>query len=216
VAELEKLIESGKVRHWGVAVGPDIGWVEEGEYAIQERRVPAQIIYSILEQDPALRFLKAAEESGVGVFCRVPHASGMLDGTYTRDTSIDSMPFDRDDHRSYRKMQWLRQSVQKLRQIDFFISGKPATVGQIAVKFCLTPSVMASCLPTITTVAQLKEYVSAPDLPAFPEDELKQLSDLYARNFGVGEKDPMKSSQSPTGWVDAANRPVELRHTAVQ
>ncbi len=209
VSVLEDLKQAGKIRHWGVAVGPDIGWIEEGEYTLRDRRVPAQIIYSVLEQDPADRFINAATEANVGIFCRVPHASGMLDGTYTKDTKLDSMPFDADDHRSYRKMQWLSQSIEKLKQIEFLISGKPATVGQIAIKFCLTPQIMASCLPTITNFEQLDEYVAAPDIDPLPADELMKLSSLYGDNFGTGDKDPMKSSQSPTGWVDTSNVPTE-------
>ena len=208
-AALEDLQQAGKIRHWGVAVGPDIGWIEEGEYTLRDRKVPAQIIYSVLEQDPADRFIEAATEANIGIFCRVPHASGMLDGTYTKDTQLDSMPFDADDHRSYRKMQWLSQSIEKLKQIDFLVSGKPATVGQIAIKFCLTPPIMASCLPTITSFEQLDEYSAAPDIDNLPTDELQRLIPLYADNFGVGDKDPMKSSQSPTGWVTVDNSPTE-------
>jgi aryl-alcohol dehydrogenase-like predicted oxidoreductase len=211
VAALDDLRDAGKIRHWGVAVGPDIGWIEEGEYTLRNRKVPAQIIYSVLEQDPADRFITAATESNVGVFCRVPHASGMLDGTYTKDTELDTMPFDADDHRSYRRMQWLKQSIEKLRKIDFLIAGKSATVGQIAIKFCLTPPIMASCVPTITNEQKLDEYVAAPDTDELPVAELENLSVLYADNFGVGDKDPMKSSQSPTGWVNTENSPVE-RH----
>ncbi len=209
VAALDDLRSAGKIRHWGVAVGPDIGWIEEGVYTLKERKVPAQIIYSVLEQDPANRFIDAASEANVGVFCRVPHASGMLDGTYTKETQLDSMPFDADDHRSYRKMQWLSQSIEKLKQIDFLISGKSATVGQIAIKFCLAPQIMASCVPTITTVEQLDEYVAAVDIDELPVDELERVSELYEDNFGTGDKDPMKSSQSATGWVDTSNNPVE-------
>lgn len=209
VAALEDLQQAGKIRHWGVAVGPDIGWIEEGEYTLSERKVPAQIIYSALEQAPADRFIAAAAEANVGVFSRVPHASGMLDGSYTKDTPLDSMPFDASDHRSYRKMQWMSQSIEKLKKIDFLISDKQATVGQIAIKFCLAPPIMASCVPTITNMEQLDEYVAAPDIEELPVDELDQVKALYADNFSVGEKDPMKSSQSPTGWVDASNSPVE-------
>ena len=49
-AELESLIEAGKVRHYGVAVGPDLGWMAEGEFAIKKRHAPSQIIYNILER----------------------------------------------------------------------------------------------------------------------------------------------------------------------
>ena len=77
------------MRHYAVAVGPDIGWREEGLYTIEERGIPAQLIYSILEQDPADAMIKAAESAGVGVYARVPHASGMRDGKYTTDTVLD-------------------------------------------------------------------------------------------------------------------------------
>ena len=86
---LEDLKAEGKIRHYAVAVGPDIGWREEGLYTIEERGMPAQLIYSILEQDPADVMIKAAESAGVGVYARVPHASGMLDGKYTKEQLAD-------------------------------------------------------------------------------------------------------------------------------
>ena len=48
---LERLQAEGKIRHYGVALGPDIGWFEEGEASMKDRHVSSlQIIYSILEQ----------------------------------------------------------------------------------------------------------------------------------------------------------------------
>ncbi|MDA1280534.1 MAG: aldo/keto reductase [Chloroflexi bacterium] len=208
VGALEELKAEGKIRHYAVAVGPDIGWREEGLYTIRERKIPAQLIYSILEQDPADVMIEAAQEVGVGVYARVPHASGMLDGTYTKETVIDGMPFDSSDHRAYRRMHWLRQSVEKLKQIDFLISDKPATVGQIAIKFVLNPPIMASCLPTMTSVEQIDEYVAAVDIDDIPQDELDRLGPIYENNFGVGPREPQKSSTSATGWVDHNGQPI--------
>tara|TARA_Y100000294_G_C8262806_1_gene219493 strand:- start:71 stop:499 length:429 start_codon:yes stop_codon:yes gene_type:complete len=135
----------------------------------------------------------------------------MLDGTYTKDTVIDEMPFDASDHRAYRRMNWLRQSVEKLKQIDFMIAGKPASVGQIAIKFVLTPRIMASCIPTMTTVEQVEEYVAAVDIDEIPQDELDRLAPIYADNFGLGPREPQKSSTSGTGWVDHNGQPVERK-----
>jgi aryl-alcohol dehydrogenase-like predicted oxidoreductase len=193
-AALEDLRSEGKVRHYGVAVGPDIGWLEEGLYTLRERCIPAQIIYSILEQDPASEFIKAAEEEQVGLISRVPHASGMLDGTYTKDTVIEKAPFDKGDHRAFRRAKWMNDSIHKLKLLDFLFQGKDATVGQIAVKFCLVPRIVASVLPTMTTMAQLEEYARAPDIAELPKNELDQLSALYAQNFGLADREPLKSS----------------------
>ena len=49
---LEELVEEGKIRYYGVALGPDIGWFEEGEASIRHRKVRSlQIIYSILDSN---------------------------------------------------------------------------------------------------------------------------------------------------------------------
>jgi aryl-alcohol dehydrogenase-like predicted oxidoreductase len=208
---LKDLKAEGKIRYYGVAVGPDIGWLEEGMYTINERKIPAEIIYSILEQDPGDVMIEAAEKAGVGVYSRVPHASGMLDGKYTKDTVLDKSPFDPSDHRAYRRMKWLESSIQKLKQLDFIISDKPATVGQIAIKFTLMPQIMASCLPTMTSVEQIDEYAAACDIDDIPMDELERLAPIYADNFGVGDPDPQKSSTSGTGWVDHNGAPFDRK-----
>ena len=81
---LEQLQFEGKIRHFGVALGPDIGWFEEGEMSMRERQVDSlQIIYSILEMEPAIDFFPIAEERQVGLLSRVPHASNTLTGEFT-------------------------------------------------------------------------------------------------------------------------------------
>ena len=65
---LEQLQFDGKIRYFGVALGPDIGWFEEGEASMRERHVDSvQIIYSILEQDPARDFFPIAEDENIGL-----------------------------------------------------------------------------------------------------------------------------------------------------
>ena len=91
---LEALKHEGKIRYYGAALGPDIGWFEEGQASMEERQVSSvQIIYSILEQEPAKAFFPIAEQSQVGLLSRVPHASEALTGRY------DAPPeFDESDH----------------------------------------------------------------------------------------------------------------------
>ena len=209
IAKLEQLKTEGKIRHYAVAVGPDIGWLEEGMYALNNMKVPAEVIYSILEQDPTNRMIESATEHGVGLYCRVPHASGMLDGKYTKDTVLDESPFDSSDHRAYRRMHWLKNSIKKLQQIDFLFCNNPATVGQIAIKFTLIPSIMASCLPTMTSCEQIDEYTAACDIGNIAQDEINRLAVLYKNNFGLGDPEPQKSSTSGTGWIDHKGYPVQ-------
>src|SRR5437867_4016554 len=88
-ATLQSLRDEGKIRVYGVALGPAIGWEEEGVKALRQRRVQVlQTVYNMLEQDPGRRFLREATEVGAGVLARVPHASGALEGRITKETTF--------------------------------------------------------------------------------------------------------------------------------
>ena len=84
-AALDDLVREGKVRSYGVALGPAIGWEEEGVRAARDRNVGGmQIIYNMLEQDPGRAHIAAARAAGAGIIARVPHSSGLLEGTLHR------------------------------------------------------------------------------------------------------------------------------------
>ena len=176
---LDVLVEEGKIRHYGVALGPDIGWFEEGEASMRERKARSiEIIYSIMEQDPARRFFPIAEEEQTGLLTRVPHASGLLDGTYTKDTV-----FDPSDHRSHRRQEWLTRGLKKLEHLDFLTDGMDSTIGQTAIKFVLAGPRVDSVLPNITNLPQLQEFAAAPETDDIPVEFLDRLFQLYDEDF---------------------------------
>ena len=178
---LDELVHEGKLRYYGVALGPDIGWFEEGEASMRERHTPAmQIIYSMLEQDPAQRFFPIAEEQKTGLITRVPHASGMLDGTYNKETV-----FDPSDHRSHRKQEWLETSLMKVAQLEFLEQGMYSTIGQIAIKFALSGPQVAAVLPNITNVSQLEEFALTSETDDIPQEFLDRIVALYDENFNL-------------------------------
>jgi aryl-alcohol dehydrogenase-like predicted oxidoreductase len=93
-----------------VALGPAIGWKDEGLEAIEKRNITClQTVYNILEQDPARDFMQAAERRNVGIMVRVPDASGLLTGKINTDTK-----FDKNDHRSFRKQEFIIEAMQKI------------------------------------------------------------------------------------------------------
>ena len=177
---LEQLKSEGKIRHYGCALGPDIGWFEEGEASMKERHVDSlQIIYSILEQDPAKDFFKIAEEYEIGLFSRVPHASEALTGKYT-----EAPTFDESDHRSHRRIQWLQEALAKVEQVQF-LSGEDAgrSISQSAIQFCLYQPTIVSVLPNFTNLSELADYTSAVDTPPLSEGDQAILDDLWANDF---------------------------------
>ncbi|WP_273886600.1 aldo/keto reductase [Rubrobacter naiadicus] len=177
---LEDFRREGKVRAYGVALGPAIGWREEGLRAIHDRRVQVvQMIYNILEQDPGRDFIAAAREAGSSLVVRVPHSSGMLEGHYDENTT-----FPENDHRRHRPKEWLVEGVRKVEQLRF-LEERGRTLGQAALKFCLAEPEVVSTLPNIYGREQLVEFASAPDTPDLIDEELARIGELYENNFGL-------------------------------
>jgi aryl-alcohol dehydrogenase-like predicted oxidoreductase len=179
--ELEKLRDEGKLRHYGVALGPAIGWRDEGLEAISKRRITSvQTVYNVLEQDPGRDFLTAAEQNGVGVMARVPTSSGLLEDKYTLETT-----FPKHDHRSHRPREWLVEGLQKVEELRFLCDEHGMTLAQVALKFVLAQDAIACILPTVTTEQDLEEWAAASEKPDLTDADLARIAELYDRNFGV-------------------------------
>ena len=184
---LEQLQFEGKIRYFGVALGPDIGWFEEGEYSMRERDIDsAQIIYSILEQDPAKDLIRLAEEHGVGLLSRVPHASNTLTGEYDRGLPV----FDADDHRAHRKNEWLTDAMKKVDRVRFLIQDDARTMAQSAIQFVLKQPAIISVLPNFTKLSEIEEYTSALETPEITDEEQAKLDELWDNGFDIAEPEP--------------------------
>ncbi len=60
-ASLDDLAKTGTIKSHGVALGPAIGWKDEGMEAIEKRNITClQTVYNILEQDPARDFMRGS------------------------------------------------------------------------------------------------------------------------------------------------------------
>jgi aryl-alcohol dehydrogenase-like predicted oxidoreductase len=184
---LGQLQDEGKICHYAVALGPDIGWEEEGMAAMVNRNVPIlEIIYSILEQEPARNFLPVAEEKQVGLLSRVPHASDVLTGRY-----IEPPTFSEGDHRAHRRSEWLGAALKKAEQVKFLADENTGrTMSQAAIQFCLAKTSIISVLPNLTNLKELTEYTEAVDVPALTEEENHRLEDLWQHGFYIEEPAP--------------------------
>jgi aryl-alcohol dehydrogenase-like predicted oxidoreductase len=178
---MEEFKEEGKVRAYGIALGPKIGWLEEGVKAMRERKLDGlQMIYNLLEQDPGRDLIEAAHETDTSLVVRVPHSSGMLEGKYTEETT-----FAQNDHRRHRPKEWLLEGLKKVEQLGFLTESGERTLGQAALKFILASPEISSTLPNIYNEEQLEEFSAAPDTPDLREEELARVEELYESNFGL-------------------------------
>lgn len=179
-AALEELKAEGKLREYGVALGPAIGWREEGLEAIATREIAAlQTVYNLLEQEPGRTFIEAAAERGVGIMARVPTSSGLLDDNLTPETT-----FGPTDHRRHRPRSWLVEGLQKIETIRFLCEDTGRTMPQAALRYILDSGI-TTVIPTITSEDELRTYASAAEAPPLSADEIARIDELHERNFDV-------------------------------
>jgi aryl-alcohol dehydrogenase-like predicted oxidoreductase len=182
---MRTLQREGKIRAWGAAFGPAIGWLYEAVELVE--REPdintIQMIWNIIEQHPGTAMLNAAKEHAPNCCfnIRVTHASGMLEGKYTEDTV-----FPENDHRRHRPHSWLINGVQKVRTLDFL--SRDMTLGQASLKWLLAEPRVVTTLPNIYDNEQLAEFAQASDQPDLDADAMQRIAELNEKNFGVAEE----------------------------
>ena len=181
---LRELQREGKIRAWGAAFGPAIGWLYETVELLE--REPdintMQVIWNVIEQHPGSAMIEAARRHAPNCCfnVRVTHASGMLEGKYTEDTI-----FPENDHRRHRPRSWLVNGVRKVRTLDFLERGM--TLGQAAIRWLLAEPLVVTTLPNVYDDEQLAEFAAASDLPDLSAEQLARVEALDATNFGVDE-----------------------------
>lgn len=185
-AELQKAQDEGLIRHVGVALGPafDLRQAEEGREALDLHGATPQIIYNLLEQGIGAGIFGTANRLDRSVVARVPHASGILDGTVRLDTQ-----FEPGDHRNWRvttnekRKAWLEDGIKKLERLDWLEQGR--TIGQAALQFILYEPSVASILPNIYDLTGLEEFGTYDSARQFTDDDYARVQALVAENFGL-------------------------------
>ncbi len=90
---LRRLQQDKLIQHWGVSVET----AAEAKICLQQEGIASlQIIFNLFRQHYAEEFFAEAEEKAVSLIARVPLASGLLSGKYTKDTT-----FGASDHRNF-------------------------------------------------------------------------------------------------------------------
>lgn len=184
-ATLDGLVSQGKIRAYGVSLGPAIGWVDEGVVSLDSRNIATlQTVYNALEQEPGRTFARnqACASGKVSLIARVPHASDALSGKVTRE-SLDEM-FATGDHRAYRKRENMLDNLDKADALAFLWAQETGrSIGQAAISAILAEKTFACVLPTCITTGEVREYAKASDMP-LTDAEANLLWSLYDDNFG--------------------------------
>jgi aryl-alcohol dehydrogenase-like predicted oxidoreductase len=175
-------LEEGLVGAYGVSVEK----VEEALKAIEYPGVTTiQIIFNIFRRRPAELFFQQAKARDVGVIVRVPLASGLLTGKFTREST-----FAADDHRRFNRhgeefdMGETFSGVDFETGIDAVEERRPlvpegATLAQLALRWILMFDAVSTIIPGAKIPEQAQANAAAADLPPLPDGKMRQIAELY-------------------------------------
>jgi len=185
---LDEQRERDRVDAVGWALGPSIGWLAEGDAAIEREFDVVQTVFNVLEQTPGRHFLDTIEResAATSLMARVPHSSGLLNEQVTPETELED-----GDHRAHRPTEWYEAGWQKVEALRFLGRDGERTMGQAAIQWLLSHDAVATVTPTFRTTEDIDEWAAAPETPPLSEAERERVADRYARNFGVDIDDGM-------------------------
>ncbi|MDN3239669.1 aldo/keto reductase [Glycomyces tritici] len=179
---LDTLVEEGRIAAYGVSVET----CDEALTAIaRPGTASVQIILNPFRLKPLEAVLPAAAAAGVGIIARVPLASGLLSGKYTRDTV-----FAENDHRTYNRHGEAFDQGETFSGVDYAtgveaaaefadLAPEGATAAQAALRWLIQQPGVSTVIPGARNPEQARANAAAADLAPLPESTLAAVRDLY-------------------------------------
>jgi aryl-alcohol dehydrogenase-like predicted oxidoreductase len=183
---LDTLVAEQRIAAYGVSVETS----DEALTAIARPHVATvQIILNVFRRKPLELVLPAAVEQGVGIIARVPLASGLLSGRYTRDTV-----FSADDHRTYNRHGEAFDQGETFSGVDFEtgvaaaqeftgLTVPGATTAQTALRWVIQQPGVSTVIPGARSAEQAAANAAAAAVPALSDGTLEAVEDLYERRI---------------------------------
>jgi aryl-alcohol dehydrogenase-like predicted oxidoreductase len=178
----ERLVDEGLVRAYGVSVEK----VEEALKAIEYPSVATvQVIFNIFRQRPAELLFEQARQRDVGLIIRVPLASGLLTGKFSRDTQ-----FAADDHRAFNRHGEQFDVGETFAGVDYATGVDAAdalksllppgvTLAQFALRWILDHDTVSTVIAGAKTSEQVRDNTAAAGLPSLSGTTRQTIAQLY-------------------------------------
>jgi len=179
---LRRAKQDGVIKHFGASVET----VEEGLICMeQDDLLSLQVIFNIFRQKPAAELLPRAKARGVGIIVRLPLASGLLAGKFTKDTSFAST-----DHRNYnRDGQYFNvgetfaglpfeKGVELAEMVKKVLPGE-IPMAQLALRWILDHDAVSVVIPGASSPEQATANAGVSDLAPLPQSLHTTLRTLY-------------------------------------
>jgi aryl-alcohol dehydrogenase-like predicted oxidoreductase len=180
VAGLKALVDTGKIRHWGLSNETPWGtmtFIHEAEKIGLAPPVSIQNPYSLLNRSFEVGLAEIAHREQVGLLAYSPLAFGMLSGKYRNDQWPEGA-------RLTLFKQFARysnpQAIAATEAYCELASERGVSPAQLALQFVTTRPFVTSNIIGATTLAQLEENLKSIDVP-WDKDLEKALNAIHTR-----------------------------------
>lgn len=181
-AGLDRLVEKGKIAHYGVSVEK----VAEGLQALEYNISAIEVIFNMFRLKPAEELLPKAKARDVGILARVPLASGLLTGRYTKDTV-----FGEKDHRHFNRNGESFDKGETFSGVDYGLGLQAVAelkklfgtddLIPYALRWILMHDAVTAVIPGASRAEQVLSNVRAAEQAPLTEAQMKGVQAIYDR-----------------------------------
>lgn len=185
-AEFDKLKKEGKILNLGVSIEK----VEEGIKALEYDNVTSiQVIYNMFRQRPHEKLFPMAQEKNVGIIVRVPLASGLLTGKFSKDST-----FGEKDHRNFNREGQLfdvgetfsgipfEKGVEAVNKLEQKIPDD-INLTHLALRWVLMRDEVSCVIPGASSVEHVESNLKASEKPDVSPDVMEIIDDIYSSDI---------------------------------
>jgi aryl-alcohol dehydrogenase-like predicted oxidoreductase len=182
----DRLKDEGKILNLGISVEK----VEEALKGIEFDNVTTvQIIFNTFRQRPSELFFEQAKKKDIAVIVRVPLASGLLTGKFSKQST-----FTAGDHRNFNRNGEMFDKGETFSGINYEtglaavgelkeLFPNQANLAPIALKWILGFDAVSTIIPGASRPEQVSANVAALDFPDLNAEQISHINSIYEKHI---------------------------------
>lgn len=182
----DRLKDEGKILNLGISVEK----VEEALKGIEFDNVTTvQIIFNTFRQRPAELFFEQAKKKNVGVIVRVPLASGLLTGKFSKQST-----FTAGDHRNFNRNGEMFDKGETFSGIDYetglaaveelkALFPNQTNLAPVALKWILGYDAVSTIIPGASRPEQVLANIDALNFPDLSSEQISSMNHIYEKHI---------------------------------
>ena len=187
---LEKIKKGGKIAAYGVSAEKVDKAVKAAEYGISA----VEIVFNMFRHKPKDKLFSLCREKNIGILARVPLASGLLTGKFTKDTV-----FSEKDHRNYNRDGSSFDKGETFAGVDYDKGLEAVSklkelfgtddIAPYALKWILMHDEISAVIPGASRAEQVTMNLRAAEMPPLSEAQMRGVEEIYNKYIRADVQD---------------------------